>query len=102
MIQNKKNKKDKNKNQNQNQGQNPKENNVINNDEDIKEEIKKYKSFVEKALKDKKYFKVIDCDDVELNKKRELKTLNSIKTSSKKSIKKKRRRKIIIKIKLIK
>ena len=52
-----------------------------------REEIKKYKSFVEKALKDKKYFKVIDCDDVELNKKRELKTINSIKTSSKKSIK---------------
>ena len=50
-----------------------------------REEIKKYKSFIEKALKDKKYFKVIDCDDVELNKKKELKTINSIKTSSKKS-----------------
>jgi hypothetical protein len=51
------------------------------------EENKKYKSFIEKALSDKKYFNVIDNDNVELDKKIELKTLSPIKHSSKKLLK---------------
>ena len=42
------------------------------------EENKKYKSFIEKALSDKKYFDIIDNDNVELDKKIELKTLSPL------------------------
>ena len=51
------------------------------------EENKKYKSFIEKALNNKKYFNVIDNDNIELDKKIELKTLSPIKHSSKKLLK---------------
>ena len=51
------------------------------------EENKKYKSFIEKALSDKKYFDIIDNDNVELDKKIELKTLSPIKHDNKKLFK---------------
>ena len=51
------------------------------------EENKKYKTFIENVLKDKKYFNTIDSDDIELDKKIELKTLNPTNHKSKKSLK---------------
>ena len=42
------------------------------------------KSFIEKALKDKKYYDVIDNDSIDLDhQKKEFKTLNSIKNNTK-------------------
>ena len=45
------------------------------------EEIKKYKEFIENALKDKKYFNIIDSDNIEINK--IFRTMNSIKNNTK-------------------
>ena len=50
-------------------------------------DIKKYKSFIDKALKDKKYFNRIDNDDIDISKKKEIKTLNSPRNKNKKILK---------------
>ena len=50
-------------------------------------DIKKYKSFIDKALKDKKYFNTIDKDDIDISKKKEIKTLNSPRNKNKKILK---------------
>ena len=50
-------------------------------------DIKKYKSFIDKALKDKKYFNTIDNDDIDISKKKEIKTLNSPRNKNKKILK---------------
>ena len=52
-----------------------------------REENKKYKTFIEKVLKDKKYFNTIDNDNIELDKKEENKNINSNKNNNKKFLK---------------
>ena len=54
------------------------------------EDNKNYNEYIEKILKDNKYFETIDDDSIDLDKKKEFKTLNSIKSSNK----------IILKIKI--
>ena len=57
-----------------------------------REENKKYKIFIENVLKDKKYFNIIDNDSIELDKKPEIKTMNSIKNDNNKKLMKLKRK----------
>ena len=40
-------------------------------------EIKRYKAFIDKALKNKKYFNTIDSDEIDLSKRKEIKEINN-------------------------
>ena len=51
------------------------------------EDNKNYNEYLEKILKDNKYFETIDDEYIDLDKKKEFKTLNSIKSSNKKILK---------------
>ena len=50
-------------------------------------EIKRYKVFIDKVLKNKKFFKIIDSDDIVLSKKKEIKSFNSFNNKKKLKLK---------------